>query len=43
MKKERLVVLLTKEEKEQLIKEAKEKNTLVSLLVRAKLFKQNEE
>lgn len=39
MKKERLVVLLTKEEKEQLIKEAKEKNTLVSLLVRAKLFK----
>lgn len=43
MKTERLVVLLTKEEKEQLVKEAKEKNTLISLLVREKLFKQNEE
>lgn len=39
MKTERLVVLLTKEEKEQLVKEAKEKNTLISLLVREKLFK----
>ena len=39
MKTERLVVLLTKEEKKQLVKEAKEKNTLISLLVREKLFK----
>ena len=39
MREERLVILLTKEEKEKLIKETKEKNTTLSLLVRAKLFK----
>lgn len=39
MREERLVILLTKEEKTKLVKEAKEKNTTLSLLVRAKLFK----
>lgn len=39
MRQERLVILLTKEEKEKLNKEAKEKNTNLSLLVRFKLFK----
>ncbi len=39
MKTERLVILLTKEEKEKLVKETKEKNTTLSLLVRAKIFK----
>ena len=39
MRKERLVILLTKEEKDELNKEAKDKNTTLSLLVRAKLFK----
>lgn len=39
MRDERLVILLTKEEKENLVKEAKEKNTTLSLLVRAKIFK----
>ena len=43
MREERLVILLTKEEKEKLIKEAKEKNTTLSLLVRAKLFKNKED
>jgi hypothetical protein len=41
MRQERLVILLTKEEKEKLNKEAEEKNTTLSLLVRAKLFKGN--
>lgn len=41
MREERLVILLTKEEKEKLINEAKEKNTTLSLLVRFKLFKNN--
>lgn len=35
---ERLVVLLTKSEKKSLEKEAKDKNTIVSLLARKKLF-----
>ena len=35
---ERLVVLLTPIEKKQLEKEAKEKNTTISLLSRKKLF-----
>ena len=39
MRNERLIVLLTKQEKEKLNKEAKEKNTTLSLLVRAKLFR----
>lgn len=39
MREERLVILLTKEEKAKLVREAKEKNTTLSLLVRAKLFK----
>lgn len=38
MRNERLVILLTKEEKEKLNKEAKDKNTTLSLLVRYKLF-----
>lgn len=36
---ERLTVLLTETEFNKLKKEAKEKNTTISLLVRAKLFK----
>lgn len=36
---ERLTVLLTETEFKELKKEAKEKNTTISLLVRAKLFK----
>lgn len=39
MKNNRLVILLTKEEKENLQKEAKENNTTLSLLIRAKIFK----
>lgn len=36
---ERLTVLLTETEFKKLKEEAKEKNTTISLLVRAKLFK----
>lgn len=39
---ERLVVLLTPTEKKQLEKEAKEKNTTISLLSRKKLFGKGE-
>lgn len=39
MRIERIVILLTKEEKEKLKKEALDKNTTLSLLVRKKLFK----
>lgn len=35
---ERIVFLATKEEKEQLIKEAESKITTLSMLIRAKLF-----
>ena len=37
-KTERLVLLLTPEEKQLLQKEAKEKNTTLTLLVRKKIF-----
>lgn len=39
---ERLVVLLTPSEKKSLEKEAKDKNTIVSLLARKKLFDKGE-
>lgn len=38
MKTERLTILLTKEEKEKLVQEAKQKNTILSLLIRSKIF-----
>lgn len=42
MKTERLTILLTKEEKQKLIEEAKQKNTILSLLIRSKIFKETE-
>lgn len=39
MRNKYLMVKLTKEEKEKLKKEAKEKNTTISMLVRSKIFK----
>lgn len=39
MRIERIVILLTKEEKQKLKQEALDKNTTLSLLVRKKLFK----
>lgn len=41
MKTERLTILLTKEEKQSLVEEAKRKNTILSLLIRSKIFKEN--
>lgn len=37
-KTERLVILLTPTEKKELLKEAKNKNTTLSLLIRKKIF-----
>jgi hypothetical protein len=37
-KTERLTIMLTKEEKEQLMKETKENNTTLTLLIRKKIF-----
>lgn len=37
-KTERLVILLTPSEKKKLLKEAKDKNTTLSLLIRKKIF-----